>query len=84
VHRQGGDITAGKHDAAGVGRNQPGNLIDQRRLAGAIRPDDGVQFVRPDVEGQVIGDDEGTEFLPQAFEAQHGFSHGRTSATARP
>ena len=76
MHRQGGDVAAGEQNAAGVGGGQPGNLIDQRRLARAVRSNDGVQLVRPDVEGQVVGDDEGAEFLPQAFEAEHGFSHG--------
>jgi hypothetical protein len=80
VHRQGGDVAAGEQNAAGVGSGQPGNLIDQGRLARAIRSNDGVQFVGPDVKRQVVGDDEGAEFLPQPFEAEHGFSHGRASA----
>ena len=67
VHRQGRDILAGKHDAAGIGRKQPGNLVDQRRLAGAVRPDDGVQFARPDVERHVVGDDAGRRISSAAL-----------------
>ena len=80
VHRQGRDVAVGKHDFARVGGSQPGNLIDQRRLAGPIRSNDGMQLVRHDVESEVVGHDQGAEFLLQPLEAEQGFSHGRASA----
>ena len=44
VHRQRGDVAAGKTDAAGIGRQLAAELGDQRGLAGAVRPDDRVQL----------------------------------------
>src|SRR6478736_6310786 len=46
VHRQRGDVAAAEMDAAGIRRDLAGELADQRGLAGAVRPDDGVQLAR--------------------------------------
>ena len=61
------------------------HLEGLRKKFGALVVTDDLTFdVRPNELHAVIGDDEGTKFLPQPFEAQHGFSHGRTSATTQP
>ncbi len=46
IGRQPGDVPAGEVDGAGIRQQLPGELADQRGLAGAVRPDDGVQFAR--------------------------------------
>ena len=48
--RQGGDVAAGKDDAAGVRGDLAGELADQRGLAGTVRADDGVQLAGGHVE----------------------------------
>ena len=79
MHRQRGDVAAVEKDAAGVGRDQAGNLVDQRGLAGAVGADHGVQFAGRDVERHVVGDDQRAELLAQLLEAQHRFSHAAGS-----
>ena len=44
IGRQPGDVAAGKMNRAGIRHQLPGQLADQRGLAGAVRADDGVQF----------------------------------------
>ena len=75
VHGHPDNVVPVKQNAARVRRNQSGNLVDQRGLSGAIRPDDRVQLTRHDIERQVVGDQEGTERLAQLFEAQHRLRH---------
>jgi len=57
------------------GAISPEIWLIQRGFSGAIRPDDGVQLTRHDIERQVVGDDEGTERLAQLLEAQHRLRH---------
>ena len=80
---QGGDVAPGELDDPRIRSDEPGNLIDQRGLAGAVRPDDGMQLARHDVERQVVGDDERAERLAQPFQVQHRVRHERTSAPGR-
>ena len=44
VHRQMRDVLAVEQDLSGIGGQHAGDLVDQRRLAGAVRADDGVQL----------------------------------------
>src|SRR5207248_7139978 len=39
MRRRPGDLAAGKADSATLGRYQAGDRVEQRRLAGAVRPD---------------------------------------------
>ena len=79
IGRQRGDVAAVETDAAGVGRDLAGELADQRGLAGAVRPDDGVQLARRHVERDVVGGDDAAEALAQAVDLA-----AAASATARP
>ena len=63
------------------GSKLPGELADQRGLAGAVRADDGVQFAGHDVERQIVGRDEAAEPAHQVVDAEQRISHGRPSPT---
>ena len=75
IGRQLGDVAAGEPDAAGMRHQMPGQLADQRGLAGAVRADDGVQFAARDVERDVVGGDDAAEPAHQFLDAEQGFSH---------
>ena len=68
--RQAGDVAAGEMDGAGVGREVAGELADQRRLAGAVGADQGVDLARPHVDRDVVGRDQAAEALDQAWSVE--------------
>ena len=72
---QGGDVTTDKQNASFIGSNEPGNLIDQRRLARAVRPDHRMQLARHHVEVDVAGNDKTAKILAQFFQTQNRISH---------
>ncbi|MFK4512170.1 hypothetical protein ABIF81_007348 [Bradyrhizobium daqingense] len=78
-----GDVAPGQRDAAGMRLEMPGELADQRGLAGAVRADDGMQLAAGDVERDVVGGDDAAEAAHQLLDAEQGFSHGQPSR-ARP
>ena len=80
--RQMGDVLAGKTDGAGARAQLSDQLADQRGLAGAVRPDDRVQFAARDIEREIVGRDDAAEPPDQIFDAKQRFSHGRTSRPA--
>jgi hypothetical protein len=77
--RQAGDVPAGEANGAGIRQHLPGELADQRGLAGAVRPDDRMQFARCDIQRQVVGGDNAAEPPHQIFDAEQGVSHGLAS-----
>ena len=79
IGRQPGDVPAGEMNGAGIRLQLPGQLADQRGLAGAVGADDGVQFARRDVERQIVGRDDAAEPPDQVFDAEQGLSHGAAS-----
>ena len=79
IGRQPGDVAAGEMNGAGIRHQLPGQLADQRGLAGAVGADDGVQFAGRDVERQIVGGDDAAEAPHQVFDAEQGISHGATS-----
>ena len=82
IRRQPGDVPAGKVHGAGMRQQLPGELADQGGLAGAVRPDDGVQFVAPDLERNIVGRGNAAEAADQVPDAEQRISHGRTSRAA--
>ena len=48
VHRQIGDVTPVEHDHAGIGRDQPGDDVKARRLAGPVRAEQADRFAALD------------------------------------
>src|SRR3546814_6823564 len=62
-----GDVAAVIGDAAPAGAQELGQQVETRRLAGAIRPDQGVNAVPAHVEIDVLDGDEARKFLRQPF-----------------
>ena len=52
--RVGGDVDAQHLQLAGVGRHQPGGQADERRLAGAVRPDQGRERAAAGLERDAV------------------------------
>ncbi len=75
VHRQRGNVVAGKADAAGIGRHLTAELGDQRGLAGAVRPDHRVQFARGDLEREIVAGDDAAEALGEPLDLQQRRAH---------
>ena len=72
-----------KRMAAGIRQQLPGELADQRGLAGAVRADDRVQFARRDIERQVVGRDDAAEPPHQIFNAKQA-AQPRLSLPSNP
>src|SRR4051794_26944224 len=70
IRRQESNVAAAERNAAGVRREMPGELTDQRGLASAVRADDGVQLARCDIERDVIRRDDPAEAAHQLFDAE--------------
>ena len=54
VHRQRGDVVAVELDAAGVGFDQPGDHVEDRGLAGAVRPEQADRLAAAHVEAGAL------------------------------
>ena len=52
-----------------LGLQLAADLIDQARLAGAVRPDDDMPLARRDIEADIVGHDEAAERLIEMIEA---------------
>src|SRR5438445_148074 len=50
------DVGAAQRDAAGARANEPGQRLQQRRLPGAVRPDDGDQLTVVDAKRETMQD----------------------------
>ncbi|MNL73155.1 hypothetical protein D3C87_1985750 [compost metagenome] len=59
--RPGSHIGAVEQDAATLGADHPGQHVEDRSLAGAVRPDNAQALAVIDAEGQFIGDDDLSE-----------------------
>jgi hypothetical protein len=66
VRRQAGDVGAVEDDAAAVRRELPAELRHQRRLAGAVGADEGVDLAARDLQVDAIGRDQAAEALLEA------------------
>src|SRR5579863_10427570 len=58
VGRASGDVNIVQEDSAGAWPQLAADLIDQARLAGAVRTDDDVALAFPDCQIEIVGDDE--------------------------
>jgi hypothetical protein len=65
VSGQFGEVGTGKADAAPVGSEITGDKVEQRRLAGAVRPDDAEGLALGNDERKVLHDLERAETLPE-------------------
>ena len=73
--RQRGDVFAVEPDRALGRRQHARDQIEQRRFAGAVRPDQADDFAAPDRDRDVAVGDEAAETLPDAAGFQQGRAH---------
>src|SRR4030088_2956993 len=73
--RQSRDVLTGKMNGAGIRQQLPGELADQRGLAGAVRADDRVQLAADDIEREIVGGEDPAKPPHQSFNAKQGISH---------
>src|SRR5699024_2183742 len=75
VRRLGGDITAIERHAPGRGLIDAGDQVEQRRLAGAVGADDGIDLAALYLEIQILDCQHAAEFLAQAAYGQQTVRH---------
>ena len=82
-----GDVLAAEQDLAAVGAQHPGHQVDQRGLAGAVRPDQRVAHAARQRDLDVLGDHERAEALVEAARGEnraHGFRPHGGGEVAQP
>ena len=65
-----GDVDAVEHDLAGIRRKHAVDQIEQRRFAGAVRPDQAEDFARLQDEAQIVHRLQAAEALADAVELE--------------
>ena len=73
VRRQAGHVGAVEDDAAGSGRKQSADQVDDRALARAVRADEAENFAARDREIDAVDRANAAEMLAEAFEIKHRF-----------
>ncbi len=66
-----GDVASVEQDRAVVGRMKTGDQVEQRGLAGTVRPDNGMDFARDDREIGIDDRADAAELFRGAFNLQH-------------
>ena len=74
---------AAEDDPAAVGRVEPGENFEERRLAGTVLADEADDLVRPDLDRHVVERLEPGEALAQILDAQHRLAHLTTRSRLR-
>ena len=74
-----GDVLAAEQDLAGVGPQHAGHQVDQRGLAGAVRPDQRVAHALRQRNLDVARDHERAEALVEAARREHRRAHDASS-----
>src|SRR5262249_49771556 len=83
-------LDAGEADRAAVGDARPGDRREQRRLAGAVRPDEAVDVTGWKVEGDVVDGDDAAVAHDDLVQLQergglaHASASGCTAAVGGP
>ncbi len=75
-----GDVLPGEHDAAAVGGELPANHVEDGRLAGAVRADDGDELARLDGERHAARSHHAAERLVEPLDAEQ--AHGAAPVAA--
>ncbi|MOA33780.1 hypothetical protein D3C78_1551040 [compost metagenome] len=70
VHRLAGDVDAGEMDVARICPHAAGDQVEQRALAGAVRPDDAERLARSKAQAHVLGHGERAVVLVQAVDGE--------------
>ncbi len=71
VHRQMRDVVAVEADDAAIGRNQPGDHVEDRGLAGAVRPEQADRLAGAQAQGRVVHHGAAAIALLQALDGEH-------------
>src|SRR5918999_4291768 len=66
-----GNVFAAEEDLAGIGAQHAGHQVHERRLAGAVWPDEGIAHARRQLEVDVVRDDQRAEVLVQVFRREN-------------
>src|SRR5579863_2201168 len=66
VGRKRGNVGAEQPDLSGIRPHVAVDLVEERGLAGAVRPDDQAAFALPDCQRYVLGDPQSAEGFVQA------------------
>jgi hypothetical protein len=82
VHRQRCHVESVEFDAAFVGLDQAGHHIEDRRLAGAVGPEQADRFAFAHVEAHPLDDFAADEGLLQAVDRQQAPAFGRRRAVS--
>ncbi len=84
-NRQVGDVVPREPDTAGVGPDLAAELVDEGRLAGAVRADQRMDFACLDSHGHVVGGKQAAEALHEAVDLEDRGHHRppRTKSRAR-
>src|SRR5262249_30953948 len=77
------DLVGSEKDLSFVGLEHAGDQIDQRGLAGAVRPDQRIALARREIERDTARDDERAEALVQAARRQRRGAHARLRSKKR-
>ena len=72
-----GHVLAEQHDLSGGGRENSGDQIEQGRLAGAVRSDDGLAVAGHDLERDVAHGAQAAEALRECPELENRLAAGR-------
>src|SRR5262249_6641843 len=84
VRLRAGDVVAEEKDAAGARRQQPGNEVEERGLAGAVRADDGVQARARKGKAEIVHGGQAAEALGQPLGAEDRLAHGSVRSSGAP
>ena len=74
VRAQASDVVSVEDDPAGIERLEAGDQVEQRRLAGAVRPDDAEDLALVHVEGDVRVGGQAAVALGHAFDVEQRWS----------
>ncbi len=84
VRRPPADLVTLESDAPRIRRDEPGDQVEQRGLARAVRPDHADQLARPDGQRDVVGGRQSAEALAQPLDLQQGAAGPARGFRARP
>ena len=77
------DVPAPQHGPAAVGWIEPGEHLQQGRLAGTVLADETDNLLRPDLDGDVVKRLDSRKCLVQMFSTEHQVRHFTTRSRLR-
>ena len=83
VRRPAGDVLAIQPDLAGIRREQPGDDVEQGRLAGAVRADQAGDRAARDLKRAIIHRVDAAETLADMLDLDHALRAARRAPHSR-